>query len=74
MSVEGVAGDHGVGEDGGGLFEELLADGQLAVVLALMPIAYALRRTVFYRRAVMPWGSLAIASLASVWFVQRALG
>ena len=48
--------------------------GQLAVVLALMPIAYALRRTVFYRRAVMPWGSLAIASLASVWFVQRALG
>jgi hypothetical protein len=29
---------------------------------------------VFYRRAVMPWGSSAIAALALVWFVQRATG
>jgi HupE / UreJ protein len=48
--------------------------GQLAVVLAVMPIAYLLRATVFYRRAVMPWGSSAIAALALVWFVQRAGG
>ena len=48
--------------------------GQLAVVLAVMPLAYLLRSTVFYRRGVMPWGSSAIAALALVWFMQRALG
>jgi HupE / UreJ protein len=48
--------------------------GQLAVVLAVMPLAYLLRSTAFYRRGVMPWGSSAIAALAMVWFVQRALG
>jgi hypothetical protein len=48
--------------------------GQLAVVLAVMPLAYLLRSTALYRRGVMPWGSSAIAALALVWFVQRALG
>jgi hypothetical protein len=48
--------------------------GQLAVVLAVMPLAYLLRATNFYRRGVMPWGSSAIAGLALVWFLQRALG
>jgi HupE / UreJ protein len=48
--------------------------GQLAVVLAVMPLAYVLRSTAFYRRGVMPWGSSAIAALALVWFTQRALG
>ena len=33
MRVEGVAGNDGVGENGGGLLEECLADGQFAVVL-----------------------------------------
>jgi HupE / UreJ protein len=47
--------------------------GQLAVVLAVMPLAYLLRTTAFYRRGVMPWGSSAIAGLALVWFLQRAL-
>jgi HupE/UreJ protein len=47
--------------------------GQLAVVLAVMPLAYLLRATRFYRRGVMPWGSSAIACLALFWFVQRAL-
>ena len=47
--------------------------GQLAVVLAVMPLAYLLRSTAFYRRGVMPWGSSAIACLALVWFVQRAM-
>jgi hypothetical protein len=47
--------------------------GQLAVVLAVMPLAYALRSTAFYRRGVMPWGSTVIACLALFWFVQRAL-
>ncbi len=48
--------------------------GQLAVVAAIMPVAYLLRRTRFYQRGVMPWGSTAIACLALVWFVQRAMG
>jgi hypothetical protein len=48
--------------------------GQLAVVLAVMPLAYLLRATRFYQRGVMPWGSSAIAGLALVWFVQRLLG
>jgi HupE / UreJ protein len=47
--------------------------GQLAVVLAVMPVIYGLRPTLFYRRIVMPWGSAAIAVLAMVWLVQRAL-
>jgi hypothetical protein len=48
--------------------------GQLAVVLAVMPLAYAVRATTFYRRTVMQWGSSAIAALALVWLVQRAIG
>jgi HupE / UreJ protein len=46
--------------------------GQLAVVLAVMPIIYGLRPTLFYRRILMPWGSAAIAVVAMVWLVQRA--
>ena len=45
--------------------------GQMAVVLAVMPVIYGLRSGAFYRRAVMPWGSAAIAVLAFVWLVQR---
>lgn len=48
--------------------------GQLAVVLAVMPLAYAVRASTFYRRTVMQWGSSAIAGLALVWLVQRAVG
>jgi hypothetical protein len=46
--------------------------GQLAVVLLVMPVVYAMRRGLAYRRAIMPWGSGAIAAVALVWFVQRA--
>ncbi len=46
--------------------------GQLAVVIALMPLAYLMRASLFYRRALLPWGSAMIASLALVWLVQRA--
>lgn len=46
--------------------------GQLAVVLAVMPLAYALRGARLYRRALLPWGSAVIAAVALVWFVQRA--
>jgi hypothetical protein len=46
--------------------------GQLAVVLAVMPLVYAMRSSLMYRRALLPWGSAAIASLALMWLVQRA--
>jgi len=46
--------------------------GQLAVVMAIMPLVYAVRASLFYRRSVLPWGSAAIASLAFVWLLQRA--
>jgi hypothetical protein len=39
-----------------------------------MPLAFAVRRTTFYCRGVMPWGSTLIACLALVWLFQRALG
>jgi len=48
--------------------------GQLAVVLAVMPAVYALRRVEIYRRTLLPWGSGAIATVALGWLAQRALG
>jgi hypothetical protein len=47
--------------------------GQLAVVLGVMPVVYAIRASLLYRRAVLPWGSAAIAVIALVWLLQRAL-
>ena len=47
--------------------------GQLAVVIAVMPLIYSLRSGVFYRLAFMPWGSAAIAAVALVWLLQRAI-
>jgi hypothetical protein len=46
--------------------------GQLAIVLLFLPLAFALRHTGFYRRWVVFGGSIAIAALATVWFVERA--
>ncbi len=45
--------------------------GQLAIVALFLPLAFALRRTAFYRRAVMVGGSLLIAALAGVWLIER---
>ena len=53
-------------------FNSGIEAGQMAVVLAVMPIMYGLRSGAFYRRAVMPWGSAAIAALAFLWLIQRA--
>lgn len=47
--------------------------GQLAIVAAFLPIAYAVRGTRFYARSVVVGGSLAVAALAGVWFAERAL-
>ncbi|HYD62602.1 MAG TPA: HupE/UreJ family protein [Noviherbaspirillum sp.] len=46
--------------------------GQLAIVSAFLPLAFALRRTQFYRRVILLGGSLLIALVASAWFVERA--
>jgi hypothetical protein len=46
--------------------------GQLAIVLVFLPAAFALRRTLLYRRGVLVGGSVVIALLAGVWFVERA--
>ncbi len=46
--------------------------GQLAIVAVFLPIAWALRATRFYRVAVLRGGSVLIALLALVWFVERA--
>jgi hypothetical protein len=48
--------------------------GQLAIVAAFLPLALALRDTRFYQRVVLVGGSLAIALLAAIWFVERAFG
>ncbi|MFM9901539.1 MAG: HupE/UreJ family protein [Polaromonas sp.] len=45
--------------------------GQLAIVALFLPIAFALRRTWFYRVGVLTGGSLLVAVLASWWLAQR---
>jgi uncharacterized membrane protein YqjE len=47
--------------------------GQLAIIATFLPVAYALRDTKFYRRGVVVAGSLAVAAVAAVWLVERAL-
>ncbi|MGI9302231.1 MAG: HupE/UreJ family protein [Gammaproteobacteria bacterium] len=45
--------------------------GQLAIVALMFPLAYAMRRTVFYRSCVMAGGSVAIAGIACMWMFER---
>jgi hypothetical protein len=47
--------------------------GQLAIVGAFLPLAYALRRGWFYRRLVFTGGSATIALVATIWLTERAL-
>jgi hypothetical protein len=47
--------------------------GQLAIVVVFLPLAYALRSTWAYRRMLLGGGSIAIAAVASVWLIERAL-
>ena len=46
--------------------------GQLAVVAAFLPLAWLVRDTRFYRRALCVGGSLAVAAIAVAWFAERA--
>jgi hypothetical protein len=45
--------------------------GQLLIVSAFLPLAYATRRTWMYRRMVLAGGSAAIALVAAMWMVER---
>ena len=47
--------------------------GQLAIVAAFLPLAYLSRRSWFYPRLVLGAGSLTIASVASIWLIERSL-
>lgn len=46
--------------------------GQLLIVAAFMPLAWVLRDTLFYRRAIVLAGSVVIALLAVLWLAERA--
>ena len=46
--------------------------GQLAIVALFLPLAFAIRRTVFYRRVMMMGGSALVTLLATVWLCERA--
>lgn len=48
--------------------------GQLAIVAAVLPALFLARRTIAYTRVVMPAGSLVIAVIAMIWFVERVTG
>lgn len=45
--------------------------GQLAIVAAFLPLAFAARDTWFYRRMIFVGGSVAIALIAALWMVER---
>lgn len=47
--------------------------GQLAIVAGFLPLAYGLRDTRVYRRFALGVGSLVIATLGAVWFIERML-
>ncbi|KAF3998459.1 HupE/UreJ family protein [Glaciimonas immobilis] len=45
--------------------------GQLVIVSVFLPLAYAIRRTMFYRSAVFSFGSSLIVLIATIWLVER---
>jgi hypothetical protein len=48
--------------------------GQIAIVLAILPLLYLASRRSWYPRLVMGVGSLVIAFVAVVWFLERGFG
>jgi hypothetical protein len=46
--------------------------GQLVIVVLFLPLAFTLRLSRFYRWGIFIGGSLLIAALAGIWFVERA--
>ena len=47
--------------------------GQLAIVGVFLPLIFMLRHTPFFMRGIFKVGSMAIAAVALVWFVERVL-
>ncbi len=47
--------------------------GQLAIVSAFLPVAHALRHTMFYRGIIFTGGSALIVVVALIWLAERAL-
>lgn len=45
--------------------------GQIAIVAVFLPLAYAVRKTSFYRSAVLTAGSSLIVLVATVWLLER---
>jgi len=72
----GVLGDLGLPKDATVLalaaFNIGVELGQLAIVAAFVPLAYAIRRTWAYEQLMVKGGSAGIAVLAMVWLVERA--
>lgn len=46
--------------------------GQLAIVAVFVPLAFMLRSTAIYQRGVLLGGSVVVAVIAVVWFIERA--
>ena len=47
--------------------------GQLMIVGAFLPLAYAVRHSWTYRHLAVQFGSVCIATLAFIWFIERSL-
>jgi hypothetical protein len=45
--------------------------GQLAIVVVVFPLLYAMRNTVFYHKVVLRLGTLALIAISLYWFVER---
>ncbi|WP_159090059.1 HupE/UreJ family protein [Ruegeria sp. Alg231-54] len=48
--------------------------GQLAIVVVLFPIFFALRRLTAYRVVFLQFGSVALIAIAMFWFYERTIG
>jgi len=48
--------------------------GQIAIVLAVLPLAFLLRHTLLYRQTFMPAGATATGLVAAYWLVARVTG
>jgi len=54
-----------------GSFNLGIEAGQIALAILLVPIAFIMRYETIYRRIVAPAASIAAATLAGIWFVDR---
>ena len=48
--------------------------GQLAIVAVFLPLAFALRRSWFYRTITFRFGSAVVVLIAAAWMIERMLG